>query len=491
MKISVCYQLLVLFQGFIFSFSKSCEFHDLEATLQPQKLKSPYYPATFPAQTQCTWTIKSRAGSRIRISFMFFDLLNPSSLGECAVQSLVLENGWKKADDPGKSFVLCGKKNPGTLVSEGHILRLTLHSDAAASKGRYKGFLINYISTTDLSNWPDTSGRNDANNRIVNLSYRPSPNNDVYNRAVSSSSSGRDLGGWTPDAAPTERRAPPPLSPPSTSYKSTSSSSADEEESGFVEGKGRKRGEPLPKDGRFVPARKRLVITTTENPIDSTEKTVRRSRGKAQKKKEQEGTSASTLIASTAIVVGILLLVGFLTARRCVEKRREKNKEADKLPTKAPPVLQPKPPELQKTISTISPMPTFPQTQFDPNTAFRASLQRQQSSYRPSENNHFGPGPTSLAFSTRTGQTISPNRTGPHSLHRTHSRSMHRTQSRTMSRSSHGGHRSVTRTQSRTLPRTQSRVSGHHRRYNSAKERSTYLHRNSKRYSMRDRNTFY
>ena len=50
---------------------------------------------------------------------MFFDLLNPSPIGECAVQSLVLENGWKKADDPGKSFVLCGKKNPGTLVSEG------------------------------------------------------------------------------------------------------------------------------------------------------------------------------------------------------------------------------------------------------------------------------------------------------------------------------------------------------------------------------------
>ncbi|XP_043936380.1 suppressor of tumorigenicity 14 protein homolog isoform X2 [Protopterus annectens] len=91
---------------------------------------SPYYPAFYPPNIDCVWTIQAPPGMRIRITFNMFRLLEPDVKDDCLKDYVELF---------GQRY--CGEKLPFTVTSDGPTAVVNFHSDESQTD---KGFEAEY-----------------------------------------------------------------------------------------------------------------------------------------------------------------------------------------------------------------------------------------------------------------------------------------------------------------------------------------------------------
>ncbi|XP_049634302.1 suppressor of tumorigenicity 14 protein [Suncus etruscus] len=120
--------------GFEATFFQLPKMHSCGGSLRgPQgTFSSPYYPAHYPPNTDCTWDIEVPA-DRVKVLFTFFFLLEPGvALGSCT-KDYVEVNGEK----------FCGEKPQFVVASQSNKLTVRFHSDQSYTD---TGFLAEYLS---------------------------------------------------------------------------------------------------------------------------------------------------------------------------------------------------------------------------------------------------------------------------------------------------------------------------------------------------------
>ncbi|XP_023211999.1 cubilin-like, partial [Centruroides sculpturatus] len=93
-------------------------------------ISSPSYPNNYPPNTDCHWIFEVEHGSKIKLTFVDFQLEN-----DCNKDFVKLING-KWWDSP-TSHTLCGTNHPNEIISESNYLTVLFHSD---NIGSAKGF---------------------------------------------------------------------------------------------------------------------------------------------------------------------------------------------------------------------------------------------------------------------------------------------------------------------------------------------------------------
>lgn len=135
-----------------------------------QVLKSPQYPAGFSPQTQCVWQLQTPPGFRVKLEIEVFNIIT-SGNGCTSTYLEFSDPEFGPADTNGArsmvlgdggSFKLCGK-NPGTIVSNGNALTLTLHADENGDSNQR--FFIRLSATKDRPRVLRTDGQAVTNGR--------------------------------------------------------------------------------------------------------------------------------------------------------------------------------------------------------------------------------------------------------------------------------------------------------------------------------------
>ena len=116
-------------------------------------LTSPGYPAEYPANTDCAWTLRLRPATLLQFQLTDLDIAGGDT--ECSQDSLVLRNGERPTSplfllNPGQGSSqnghLCGQEMPPVTNSSSNSLSVTFRSDGAGS-GR--GFQLKYSELTN------------------------------------------------------------------------------------------------------------------------------------------------------------------------------------------------------------------------------------------------------------------------------------------------------------------------------------------------------
>ena len=105
-------------------------------------VSSPGYPDNYSPNLECKYTIFSREGHLIQLTF---DRFNLSDSTGCSSESLKIYDGDSSVNRLVGTF--CGNKNPGKITSVGNILHIILKTSPTASFKN--GFHANYITGTD------------------------------------------------------------------------------------------------------------------------------------------------------------------------------------------------------------------------------------------------------------------------------------------------------------------------------------------------------
>ena len=92
-----------------------------------QTISSPNFPKNYPSSVDCRWTILADNNSRVKITFLSFDIEAGSS---CRYDSVSILDGSKKQ-------ALCGKSIPGPFESTSNNVTIQFKSDHSVQK---KGF---------------------------------------------------------------------------------------------------------------------------------------------------------------------------------------------------------------------------------------------------------------------------------------------------------------------------------------------------------------
>lgn len=104
-------------------------------------LKSPYYPSFYPADRECTYTIRVAVGKVIILQFLDFNIEESQ---DCAYDYLEIRDGGVDRGSPLKK--LCGTHLPDKMISSFNELWLKFRTDGSENN---LGFLANY-STIDI-----------------------------------------------------------------------------------------------------------------------------------------------------------------------------------------------------------------------------------------------------------------------------------------------------------------------------------------------------
>lgn len=151
------YLKIFIFLFFIFKTNgnaiyKSCDLEQPSIRLGSQRveIKSPKFPNSFPTQTQCKWIIEAPPGRRVKITFTDWSI--PPSGMDCEVVFISVTDlslaGSLGQETKKKSVSFCGK-NPGTFITSGGSIELSIHSDSDPDHLKIKHFRASISSTTD------------------------------------------------------------------------------------------------------------------------------------------------------------------------------------------------------------------------------------------------------------------------------------------------------------------------------------------------------
>jgi hypothetical protein len=165
-RIQKMYLKIFIFLFFIFKTNgnaiyKSCDLEQPSIRLGSQRveIKSPKFPNSFPTQTQCKWIIEAPPGRRVKITFSDWSI--PSSGIDCEVVFVSVTDlslaGSVEQETKKKSVSFCGK-NPGTFITSGGSIELSIHSDSDPDHLKVKHFRASISSTTDRAT-PVTTGQ--------------------------------------------------------------------------------------------------------------------------------------------------------------------------------------------------------------------------------------------------------------------------------------------------------------------------------------------
>ena len=105
-------------------------------------ISSPGYPDNYSPNLECKYTIYSREGHLIQLSFDTFNLTDST---ECSSESLRIYDGDSVINRLLGTF--CGNKNPGNITSNGNVLHIIFKTSPRASFKN--GFHAKYITGTD------------------------------------------------------------------------------------------------------------------------------------------------------------------------------------------------------------------------------------------------------------------------------------------------------------------------------------------------------
>lgn len=103
---------------------------------------SPGYPDNYSPNLECKYTIFSREGHLIQLTFDTFNLTDSTG---CSSESLKIYDGDSALNRLVGTF--CGNNNPGKITSNGNVLHVIFKSSPRASVNH--GFHANYITGTD------------------------------------------------------------------------------------------------------------------------------------------------------------------------------------------------------------------------------------------------------------------------------------------------------------------------------------------------------
>ncbi|XP_076803128.1 uncharacterized protein LOC143447081 [Clavelina lepadiformis] len=137
----------------------SCNY-DIEVTNDWKNIQSPGFPTKFPPQTQCYWRLMAPEGYRIKLQFLRFSLVAPTQDGICNWQWLQIIDGDAGSYDQDGGHRVCGKQSPGTIVSSGRVLKLSLQSNTGSASQTYESFQASYAQTHDNPRIPEQAQTN-------------------------------------------------------------------------------------------------------------------------------------------------------------------------------------------------------------------------------------------------------------------------------------------------------------------------------------------
>ena len=105
-------------------------------------ISSPGYPDNYSPNLECKYTIFSREGHLIQLTF---DTFNLSDSTGCLSESLKIYDGDSSVNRLVGTF--CGNNNPEKITSVGNVLHIIFKTSPTASFKN--GFHANYITGTD------------------------------------------------------------------------------------------------------------------------------------------------------------------------------------------------------------------------------------------------------------------------------------------------------------------------------------------------------